>query len=359
MGEIHMSGGKRGRGRSALHVYSTVKPLAILFTMTTRRQFLQTGLLAAATVAFSRPTLFAETEKPLIRLAIQTWTFRLFDLEEAIQKAAQAGINEVEIAGGTTFGGQQKRTSTFDAGEKKRLKAILEENNVRAISLGGCRGLPGEFEFAKEMGLQFLQGEPPLDTLVEVSRRAEEYGIRFALHNHAKPNPYWDYREILKRLDDCSPAMGFCPDTGHNIRSGLDPLEVIRGLKGRLVSVHLKDLNDVNPEARPEVRLHDVPWGTGTGQIEAILNELKDQKFTGPMVIEYEHNWEITCPKSKNVPSSSTRLSARRRDRQFPTCVPEGLCIIRNNTKNGITFRPSFEIKGKIDTVPTNEQKMT
>ena len=270
--------------------------------MTTRRQFLQTGFFAAAAVAFSKPKLFAQTPPtagPSIRLAVQTWTFRLFDLEEAIRKTREAGIDAVEIAGGTTFGGQQRRSSTFNAGERRRLRAILEEHGVQAVSLGGCRGTPEEFEFAEKMGLQFLQGEPPFDTLVEVSKRAEEYGIRFSLHNHPKPSSHWDYREILKRLDDCSPAMGFCPDTGHMIRSGLDPLQAIRDLKGRIVSVHLKDLNGVNPEGVPGVPLHDVPWGTGAGQVEAVLNELMNQKFTGPAIIEYEHNWENSLPEIK------------------------------------------------------------
>jgi L-ribulose-5-phosphate 3-epimerase UlaE len=38
--------------------------------------------------------------------------------------------------------------------------------------------------------------------------------------------------------------------------------------------------------------LHDVPWGTGKGQVGAILKELTDQKVRGPVIIEYEHNWE-------------------------------------------------------------------
>ena len=262
--------------------------------MTTRRQFLKTGLLAATAASFPGQMLFAQTlEKALPTLALQTYTLRRFNFDELIKITREAGIAEVEIAGGNTWSwtGDNRRTVALNAEERKKLRSVLEENGVCAVSLGGSQGTAADFEFAKELGLQFLQGEPPLDELVAVSKRAEECGVHFALHNHAKPTRYWDYRENLKRVQDCAPALGFCPDTGHYIRSGFDPVEVVRAFKGRLVSVHLKDLDGTNPEADPEVQrgLRDAAWGTGKGQAEAVLKELQDQKFTGPVIIEYDH----------------------------------------------------------------------
>jgi len=266
--------------------------------MTTRRQFLKAGLFAAAAAALPGRMTFTQTpaKKTAITLALQTYTLRRFDFNRAVEITREAGIDEVEIAGGNTWGWREgdergARTVSLNADERKKLRAILEEHGVRAISLGGSQGTPQDFDFAKELGLQFLQGEPPLDRLVEVSQRAEEYGIRYSLHNHAYPTRYWDYRETLKRVQDCSPALGICPDTGHFIRSGFDPVEVIRACKGRMVSIHLKDLNGTNPENDPEIRrqLRDVAWGTGQGQIEAVLKELIDQEFAGPVIIEYDH----------------------------------------------------------------------
>ena len=263
--------------------------------MTTRRQFLQTGLLATAAAICSGQRLFAQAEQKKITLALQTYTLRKFNFEELIKKTREAGIDEVEIAGGNTWwDGERRRSVALNAEERKRLRSILEENGIRAVSLGGSQGAPEDFDFAKEMGLQFLQGEPPVDKLVEVSKRAEEYSIRYSLHNHAKPTKYWDYRETVKRVQDCAPALGICPDTGHFIRSGFDPVEVIRAFKGRMVSVHLKDLDGINPEADPEIqkKLRDVAWGTGKGQTEAVLKELISQRFIGPIIIEYDHIYE-------------------------------------------------------------------
>ena len=262
--------------------------------MTTRRQFLKAGLVVATSVALPGRMLFSQTaeRKTLPTLALQTYTLRQFDFGELIRKTRESGIDEVEIAGSNKWwDGANKRTVSLNAEEKKQLRATLEEHRVHAISLGGSQGTPEDFDFAKEFGLKFLQGEPPVEELVAVSKRAAEYGIRFALHNHATPTRYWDYRETLKRVADCDPALGICPDTGHFIRSGFDPLEVIRAFKGRMVSVHLKDLDGTNPNNDPEIRprLRDVAWGTGKGQAEAVLKELLLQEFAGPVIIEYDH----------------------------------------------------------------------
>ena len=262
-----------------------------------RRSFIQLSSFGLGALALGHLPQTTQGQdnatKADLKLTVQTWSFRLFDIDDGIKKTRQAGIDYVEIAGGIRVKGENKRASAMTPEERQWLKSVLIDHNVAAISLGGCQGTPEEFDFAAEMGLKTLQGEPPFDKLVEVSRRAEEYKVRFVLHNHPSPSRYWYYKDILPRLDGCSPWMGFCPDTGHQMRSGIDPLVAIKEMKGRIYSVHLKDLNDygfVNSPNRSH--LHDVPWGTGKGQVEAILKELIAQNVQGPVIIEYEHNWE-------------------------------------------------------------------
>ncbi len=267
--------------------------------MLDRRNFLKMSSLGLGSLALCRslPNVLAADalatpDKADLKLTVQTWSFRLFDIDEGIKKTREAGVGNVEIAGGIRIKGENKRASAMTADERKWIKSVLEDNQVTAISLGGCQGTPQEFEFAVEMGLKTMQGEPPYDKLAEVSKRAEEHKIRFVLHNHPKPTKYWNYKETLKRLDGCSPWMGFCPDTGHMMRSGIDPLTAIKDLKGRIYSIHLKDLNEVYTTEEERKNMHDVPWGTGKGQAEAILKELIAQKVQGPVIIEYEYHWE-------------------------------------------------------------------
>ena len=47
--------------------------------------------------------------------------------------------------------------------------------------------------------------------------------------------------------------------------------------------LHFKDLNTFGKGA------HDVPWGTGRGDVKGMLEELKRQGYKGYLSIEYEY----------------------------------------------------------------------
>jgi len=86
--------------------------------------------------------------------------------------------------------------------------------------------------------------------------------------------------------EDRDPRIGSTADIGHWVRSGLDPLECLKILKGRIIATHLKDLNEKSASA------HDVPYGNGVSNIPGILTELKRQGFVGNVSVEYEFNWD-------------------------------------------------------------------
>jgi sugar phosphate isomerase/epimerase len=94
-------------------------------------------------------------------------------------------------------------------------------------------------------------------------------------------------------VKDRDQRIGSCADTGHWQRSGLNPVDCLRILKGRVVSSHLKDLNEWT------LKGHDMPYGQGKGDIKATLDEFKAQGFDGPISVEYEYNWETSVPEIK------------------------------------------------------------
>ena len=96
---------------------------------------------------------------------------------------------------------------------------------------------------------------------------------------------------MLSLVKNRDHRIGSCADIGHWVRSGVNPLDALRILKGRIVACHLKDLNEFSPGA------HDVPYGTGVSNIPAVLNEFKAQKFYGPASVEYEYNEEHDLPE--------------------------------------------------------------
>jgi hypothetical protein len=79
--------------------------------------------------------------------------------------------------------------------------------------------------------------------------------------------------------------LGACADLGHWRTSHLDSVACLRILKGRIISVHLKDkATDGNAAV--------VPAGKGVVDVAACLEELKNQKFEGNMSVEHENDWQ-------------------------------------------------------------------
>ncbi|MBL7736849.1 MAG: sugar phosphate isomerase/epimerase, partial [Chitinophagaceae bacterium] len=85
--------------------------------------------------------------------------------------------------------------------------------------------------------------------------------------------------------------IGACADVGHWARSGLDPVECLKKLEGRVYGVHLKDIVTFgDPDAE------DTVVSKGVINFPAIFAELKRQNFNGQFSIEQESNWHNNVP---------------------------------------------------------------
>lgn len=234
-----------------------------------------------------------------------TYTFNQYSAFEAIEKSVAAGGLAIEISPGQILSAEDPNVKVDISASDEviaKVKAKLKQHHATAVSIGVV-GLPNNeaecrkvFEFARKMGLATINAEPAEDALDLVERLIKEYDIKVAIHNHPR-NPdgpayrYWDPSYILSLVKDRDPRLGACADTGHWIRSGIKPVDALKILKGRIISVHLKDLNVFSRGG------HDVPFGTGVADIAAILDELRSQGFEGTIAIEYEYNWTSSVPE--------------------------------------------------------------
>jgi len=238
-------------------------------------------------------------------LGCQAYTFNRFSVFEAIEKTAQAGGRVIEFFPGQKLSADQPdvkwdHNATDDVIEK--VKAKLAQHHIKAVNYGVV-GIPKDeaqarkiFEFAKKLGLYGVTTES-VDAIDTIEKLVKEYDIRVGFHDHPKraDNPnyrMWDPNYVLSVVKERDHRIGSCADTGHWVRSGLKPVECLRILKGRIISSHLKDLNEFG---KPEA--HDLPYGAGVSDVPAILDELKRQGFQGNISIEYEHNWEHSVPE--------------------------------------------------------------
>lgn len=234
------------------------------------------------------------------RLGVQAYTFNRFSFFEAVDKTASLGLNVIEAYPGQALTAEmpdvifnhESPQEIRDEVKQKLAAAGLQLACYGVVRLGedeaACRAV---FEFAKDMGVETVVSEPENDALKLVDDLAEEYDLTVAIHNHPKPSTYWSPDTVREACEGLSPRVGACADTGHWMRSGLDPVESIRKLRGRIISLHMKDLNTTGPDA------HDVPWGTGAGKVDDVLAELLDQGVEAVFSIEYEYHWETSLPE--------------------------------------------------------------
>ncbi len=237
-------------------------------------------------------------------IGCQAYTFNRYTVFEAIDKTAQAGGKVIEFFPGQKLSKDEPNVS-FDHNASpemiQKVKDKLEQHKIRAVNYGVVAVPKDEaearklFQFAKTMGFRAITTES-VDALDTIEKMVKEFDIMVGFHDHPKrPNDpnyrMWDPNYILSLVKDRDPRIGSCADTGHWVRSNLKPVDCLRILKGRIISSHLKDLNEMGPRA------HDVPYGTGVSDIPGILQELRDQGFNGNISIEYEYHWESSVPE--------------------------------------------------------------
>jgi len=235
------------------------------------------------------------------RLALQAYTFKEYTFFEAIEKASSLGLKWIECGRGLLLSEDYPGVRTdylmLTPELRNKLKEKLKEENVTLVDYGVVK-LPNNepecrkaFDFAKEMGIETILAEPEEDAFDLLDKLCEEYKINIAIHNHAKPTTYWNPDKVLELIKNKSKRIGVYADTGHWMRSGVDVMEALKKCEGRIIGLHLKDLNEFGVR-----EAHDMPWGTGMGNIRGILEELYRQKFKGVIAIEYEYNWDNNYP---------------------------------------------------------------
>jgi sugar phosphate isomerase/epimerase len=179
--------------------------------------------------------------------------------------------------------------------EQKRAIDICAE-------LGGqyCRVLSGQRrpELSREDGLRYA-----VESIEECLQYAAKCGITLILENHYKDD-YWTHPEFAQKMDDfCelvdridSPHFGVNFDPSNAILAGDDPLELLRRVKHRVVTIHASDrylaegtLDDLRREENSigyAKRLRHGVIGRGLNDYGAIFHELADVGFNGWFSIE-------------------------------------------------------------------------
>ncbi len=242
-----------------------------------------TGLAACGSLLHSTES-WAEPAAPFT-LGIQLYSLRGYPVAEALKHAKELGFEAVEFYGGML-------PITASAEQLADIKAQLADLGLK-ISAHGVNGFGGDaaanrkvFEFAKAAGIRTLTCDPAPAAFPSLDELVKEFDIRLAIHNHGPKHRYNKVVDVLHAIEGRDERIGACADLGHYIRSGEQPAEVIRLLKGRLYGIHLKDFAEMQEKTK------GVILGRGHLDVPAVFAALRQVQFPadGALSLEYEEN---------------------------------------------------------------------
>ncbi len=271
--------------------------------MIAMKKYLQLVLMALLCVMWAQPALARKTlaEKAGWRLAVQSYTFHKFTLMEALDKTQQLGVKYIEVYPGHRIGGRwgdQVFGPQLTSDDRRELRAEAARRGIRIVGTGVFTSDKREdweqmFQLAHEMRMDYITCEPPMDMWDYIEALSDKYKMKVAVHNHPKPSEYWNPQRLLDAVKGRSSRLGSCADVGHWNREGMDPIDCLERLRGRVISLHFKDIMPKEDEGGTQT---DTIWGEGCLGVRDMLLELKDQKFRGYLAIEYETNWDNSVP---------------------------------------------------------------
>jgi inosose dehydratase len=216
----------------------------------------------------------------------QSYSFRHFDFEGSLRQLKALGLDRMEFC-------RVHFPPDPDNAGLVGVKQRLVEEGIKSPSYG-VEGFDADeaaarrkFEFARSIGAGIITADPAPESFAYLGRLCEGYGIKIAIHNHGPESRYNKVQQTLDAVKDQSPLIGACVDTGHAIRGGEKPHEVIHALGERVISVHLKDWRFGGPETI---------LGEGDMDLVEVARALMAVAFTGPIVMEYEESPDNPVP---------------------------------------------------------------
>lgn len=228
-------------------------------------------------------------------LGAQAYTFKEFTNFEAIAKIKEAGGNVMEIYPGQLLklGSEWKVHHTMPEESILELEAECKRQGIRIVNYGVVAASSVEevdqiMAFAKRLHLYAVTTEAA-EYIEAWEAAAIKYDIRVGFHQHGgtMSNPeykVWHPLYISGLIEGRDKRIGACTDLGHWRTSHLNAVECLRILKGRIISVHLKD--KAADGSAPVVTV-----GTGVVDVAACLEELRKQDFNGHFSVEHENDW--------------------------------------------------------------------
>lgn len=278
-----------------------------------RREFL--GTLGAATLARAKPRY-----QPKTAVQVYVWT-QVFNqqkkpliegLPEVYETTRRAGYKRMELISSFVTGEALARTKELIRKHRLEVPIVYHGGplHTEAAAEKTIAEILGVAEAAKSIGASIIEANPnpkpkreaktDAELAVQaryINRLAEALagrGQQLILHHHdpEMANSAREWRHILRNTDP--KRVGFCIDYDWVLQGGQEPFPLLKEAGPRIASFHLRN-------ARNHVWTQSV--GEGEYDYPALARFLRDNGFTGYLVVELAHRkeTEITRPLGENL----------------------------------------------------------
>ena len=272
-----------------------------------RRAFVASGLSAAGGAFAAGFRLHRSAARIRFGYAAITWGG---NDRQAIDDIAALDFRGIQL--------RQSAVATW-GDRPAELKALLAERRLVLVALSSGVVTPESLErhvrhaqFVRDVGGRYLQvlderppGRDPVPDdyrrmgrlLTELGRRTADLGIKLGYHNHMgalgqAPD------EVARVLDAADPRFVHLElDTAHYQQAGGDPAAAVRRYAGRVLFLHVKDLDASN---------RFVELGRGKVDFKAVFAALDTIRFDGWAVVELD-----SVPDSARTPKESGAIARR------------------------------------------------
>jgi sugar phosphate isomerase/epimerase len=255
-----------------------------------RRDFVRSTALAATAFAVPKHVFALANYYPSpdgtspIHLGLASYTFRNFNRAQLIGFLKQLHMSEVnlkDVKDHLPSDPQQENAALADyaaAGIKPHAAGTIYFEKDEAADIRN------KFEYAKRAGISVIvAGDPAPATLPRIEKFVQEYGIRFAIHNHGPEDKLWHSPlDVLQAVKGLDPRIGCCIDVGHTVRAGTDVVQAIHEAGSRLFNVHIKDLTNFQDMES------QVAVGEGKMPLPQMFQALSAIGYQGFVDLEYE-----------------------------------------------------------------------
>ena len=222
-------------------------------------QFVMGDLDGSTTPSGALTPAVVAQEKLGWRIGLTAWGLHEFTLFETLEKTRELGLNYV---GGLSFQKVSKDIpKNFDANltdeELTKIRLKMDDLGLRMPTCfyaaipgdeAGCRKV---FEFGRKMGIEdvhFRASRRNRSTRSNASVTSTTSNWASTTTAPSRPRSTGSRKESSKSVKAGANEIGACPDTGYWLRSGIDPVEGIRKLGDRLITIQPHDLNEITPE---------------------------------------------------------------------------------------------------------------